>query len=131
MLEQSPASASGYLTLADYYFDSGDTARAIADYEHTLELAPARADVHDSLAMAYYKQGARAEAIAEWKQVFSTLAATGQQRTRAREFLDRFLADLRTPAQQKTLQRSEAGRRRSSARLPPPQRQLPLQRSAA
>ncbi len=75
-LEQSPASASAYLTVADYYFDRGDTARAIADYEHTLELAPGRADVHDSLAAAYYKQGARAEAIAEWKQVFSTL---GQQ----------------------------------------------------
>ena len=74
MLEQSPASASGYLSVADYYFDSGDTARAIADYKRTLELAPARADVHDSLAVAYYKQGARAEAMAEWKQVFSTLA---------------------------------------------------------
>jgi cellulose synthase operon protein C len=74
MLEQSPASASGYLTVADYYFDNGDSARAIADYEHTLELAPARADVHDSLAMAYYKQGARVEAMAEWKQAFSTLA---------------------------------------------------------
>ncbi len=74
MLEQSPASASGYLTVADYYFDSGDAVRAIADYKHTLELAPARADVHDSLAVAYYKQGARAEAMAEWKQVFSTLA---------------------------------------------------------
>jgi predicted Zn-dependent protease len=76
MLEESPGSASSYLTVADYYFDSGDTARAIADYKHTLELAPGKADVHDSLAVAYYKQGARAEAITEWKQVFSTL---GQQ----------------------------------------------------
>jgi cellulose synthase operon protein C len=74
MLEQSPASASGYLSVADYYFDSGDTARAIADYKRTLELAPARADVHDSLAVAYYKQGDRAEAMDQWKQVFSTLA---------------------------------------------------------
>ncbi len=74
MLEQSPASASGYLTVADYYFHSGDSVRAIADYKHTLELAPASADVHDSLAVTYYKQGARAQAIAEWKQVFSTLA---------------------------------------------------------
>ncbi len=74
ILEQSPASASGYLTVADYYFDSGDSARAIADYEHTLELAPGRADVHDSLAVAHYRQGARAEAIAEWKLAFSTLA---------------------------------------------------------
>jgi cellulose synthase operon protein C len=75
-LEESPGSASSYLTVADYYFDGGDTARAIADYEHTLELASGRADVHDSLALAYYKQGARAEAVSQWKQVFSTL---GQQ----------------------------------------------------
>ena len=81
MLEESPGSASGYLAVADYYFDSGDTARAIADYEHTMELAPGRADVHDSLAVAYYKQGARAEAITQWKQVFSAL---GQQVNSAR-----------------------------------------------
>ena len=40
ILEQSPASASGYLTLADYYAGAGDTQRAIADYDHTLELLP-------------------------------------------------------------------------------------------
>ena len=74
ILEQSPGSSSGYMTVADYYFDSGDTARAIADYQHTLDLAPGRADVHDRLALAYYKQGARAEAIAQWKELFSTLA---------------------------------------------------------
>jgi predicted Zn-dependent protease len=74
VLEQSPASASGYLDVADYYVDSGDIAHAIADYQHTLELEPGRADVHDRLAMAYYKQSARAEAIAQWKQVFAILA---------------------------------------------------------
>ncbi|MGC2182598.1 MAG: hypothetical protein WA637_04910 [Terriglobales bacterium] len=76
ILEQSPGSASGYLTIADYYADSGDTAHAVADYLHTLELAPGRADVHDRLAVAYFKRGARAEAIDQWKQVFSAL---GQQ----------------------------------------------------
>ena len=74
MLEESPASASGYLTVADYYFDSGDTVRAIADYEHRWSWRRRAADVHDNLAVAYYKQGARAEAIAEWKQVFSMLS---------------------------------------------------------
>ena len=74
VLEQSPASASGYLDVADYYVDSGDIARAITDYQHTLELQPGRADVHDRLALAYYKQGARAEAVAEWKQVLAILA---------------------------------------------------------
>jgi cellulose synthase operon protein C len=74
ILEESPGTASSNLTVADYYFESGDTARAITDYEHTLELAPGRADVHDSLAVAYYKQGARSEAIAQWRQVFFTLS---------------------------------------------------------
>jgi cellulose synthase operon protein C len=90
MLEQSPGSASAYLTVADYYFDSGDTARAIADYEHTLELAPARADVHDSLAVAYYKHGARPEAIAQWKQVFSTL----RQQVNSTHLPESFWADF-------------------------------------
>ena len=74
LLEQSPASASGYLTLADYYAGAGDPKRAIADYEHTLELAPNRADVYDSLALVYYKQGDRTAAVAQWKQAFAVLA---------------------------------------------------------
>ncbi len=73
VLEQSPASASGYLELADYYAGSGDTRTAISDYNHTLELAPGRADVHDRLAMAYFAQGQRAEALVEWKLVFAAL----------------------------------------------------------
>jgi predicted Zn-dependent protease len=72
-LEQSPASALGYLAVADYYVEIGDTRAAIADYHHTLELAPGRADIHDRLAVAYFKQGARAEAVAEWKLFFSAL----------------------------------------------------------
>src|SRR5580693_2860136 len=72
-LEQSPASALGYLALADYYAEIGDTRAAIADYKHTLELAPERADIHDRLAVAYFKQGARAEAVAQWKLFFSAL----------------------------------------------------------
>ena len=90
MLEQSPASSTGYLTLADYYYESGDTVRAVADYEHTLELEPASAVVHDRLALAYYKQGARAEGIAQWKQVFATL---GQQ-VSSRRLQESFWADF-------------------------------------
>jgi predicted Zn-dependent protease len=73
ILEESPASASGYLTVADYYADAGDTKHAIADYNHTLELSPNRADVYDSLAVAYYKQGDHAAALARWKQAFAVL----------------------------------------------------------
>jgi predicted Zn-dependent protease len=75
ILEESPASASGYLTLADYYAGAGDTKHAIADYNHTLELSPNRPDVYDNLALAYYKQGDRAAALAQWKQAFAVLSA--------------------------------------------------------
>lgn len=73
LLEQSPASSSGYQGLADYYAEKGDTRSAIEDYRHALELSPGRADIHDRLALAYYKDGKRAEAIAEWKLVISIL----------------------------------------------------------
>ena len=73
LLEQSPATAAGYLALADYYAESGDTRSAISDYTHTLELTPGRAEVLDRLAVAYYKQGSRAEALAQWKLALSTL----------------------------------------------------------
>ncbi len=75
ILEESPASASGYLTLADYYAGAGDTKHAIADYNHALELSPGRPDVYDSLAVAYYRQGDRAAALAQWKQAFAVLSA--------------------------------------------------------
>jgi cellulose synthase operon protein C len=74
VLEQSPATSSGYLTLADYYAGIGDTKHAIDDYNHTLELSPNRADVYDDLAVAYYKQGDRAAALANWKQAFASLS---------------------------------------------------------
>lgn len=75
ILEESPATASGYLTLADYYAGAGDTRHAIADYNHALELSPDQPDVYDQLAVAYYTQGDRAAALAEWKQAFAMLSA--------------------------------------------------------
>jgi len=72
-LEQSPASANGYLELGDHYADAGDPRSAIAEYNHTLELQPGRADIHDRLAVVYFKQGARAQAVAQWKLFFGAL----------------------------------------------------------
>jgi predicted Zn-dependent protease len=74
ILEESPATSSGYLTLADYYAGAGDLQHAIADYNHTLELSPNRPDVYDSLAVAYYKQGDYAAALGQWKQAFAVLS---------------------------------------------------------
>ena len=73
LLEQSPATSAGYLALADYYAEGGDTRAAISDYNHTLELIGSRADVLDRLALAYHKQGSRSEAVAQWKLALSTL----------------------------------------------------------
>lgn len=73
LLEQSPATSAGYLALADYYAESGDTHAAIGDYNHTLELTPGRVDVLDRLALAYFKQGSRSEALAQWKLALTTL----------------------------------------------------------
>jgi len=73
VVEQSPASAGGYQSLGDYYFDKGDTRRAIEQFHYTLQLSPGIASVHDKLALAYFQEGNRAQAIAEWKQVFNTL----------------------------------------------------------
>ncbi len=74
ILEESPATGSGYLTLADYYYGAGDTKHAIADYDHTLELSPDRPDIYDKLALAYFKQGDRVAAIAQWKLALSVLS---------------------------------------------------------
>jgi tetratricopeptide (TPR) repeat protein len=74
VLEQSPASSSGYLILADYYAGTRDIERAIAEYNHTLELSPNLPEVYDSLAVAYYKRGDRAAAISQWKQAFAALS---------------------------------------------------------
>ena len=75
ILEESPATASGYLTLAEYYVSAGETKNAIDDYNHTLELSPDRPDVYDDLAVAYAMHGDRDAALKEWKQALVVLAA--------------------------------------------------------
>jgi cellulose synthase operon protein C len=73
MLEESPATSTNYLALADYYESRGDVTNAIVEIQHTLELTAERADLHDRLAVAYEKQGRPAEALAEWRHVFAIL----------------------------------------------------------
>ncbi len=90
VLEESPASVSGYLTLAGYYADSGDAERAIKDYEHVLELNPNRADVHDHLAVLYWRQQKRDQAITEWKLALDGLSAQLDQRRTPESFWSNF-----------------------------------------
>ncbi len=79
-LEQSPASASGYITVAEYYAGSGKIDRAVDDYHRTLELAPGRADIHDRIAVLYWRQQKRTEAVEEWKKALELLDAQVHQR---------------------------------------------------
>jgi len=73
ILEENPASASAYLTVAEYYAGAGDSKHAIADYNLALELSPNRPDVYDNLAVSFYKQGDREGALAQWKRALAVL----------------------------------------------------------
>ncbi|HEX8925284.1 MAG TPA: hypothetical protein VF786_05800, partial [Terriglobales bacterium] len=73
VLESSPASASGYVSVAEYYADAGKLDRAVQDYQHALELAPARPDIHDRVALLYFRQKKTADAVAEWKTALENL----------------------------------------------------------
>jgi tetratricopeptide (TPR) repeat protein len=79
-LEQSPASASGYIAVAEYYSEAGKIDLAIEDYKRTLELAPARADIHDRIAVLYWREQKRSEAMEEWKKALELLDAQVHQR---------------------------------------------------
>lgn len=90
ILEQSPATSSSYVTVAQYYADAGKLDRALADYAHTLELAPGRADIHDKMAMLLWRQKKRDEAVAQWKQALEMFDAQVNQRTIPTDFWENF-----------------------------------------
>jgi cellulose synthase operon protein C len=73
VLEQSPGSPDTYLITAEYYADAADYPRAVADYQHSLELSPSQAGVRDRVALIYWKSGQRPQAIAEWKKALGIL----------------------------------------------------------
>jgi predicted Zn-dependent protease len=90
ILEQSPGTSSSYVTVAQYYADSGKLDRALADYAHTLELTPGRADIHDKMALLLWRQKKRDEAVAEWKQALEMFDAQVNQRSVPADFRENF-----------------------------------------
>ncbi len=72
-LEQSPGSAGAYFTIAEYYSDAGDSARAIANYQYSLELNPDQPSVYDRIAVLDWQAGQHAQAIAAWKRALDLL----------------------------------------------------------
>lgn len=73
-LEATPAHAGAYFTLAEYYRESGQPSRALADYGNALQLDGARADVHDRLARIYWQQNKHNEATQEFKTALASFA---------------------------------------------------------
>ena len=90
-LEARPGNAQAYFELARYYEETGDLARAAADYLHAAELNPDRADAHDRLAVMAAGAGRRDEAVSHWRQA---LAAFSRQQD-ARRLPGGFWDDVR------------------------------------
>lgn len=73
-LEGTPARSGAYFQLAEYYRESGDRPRALADYQNTLQLSPKRVDAHDRIAVVHADDGKQPEAVAEWKLAIESLS---------------------------------------------------------
>jgi cellulose synthase operon protein C len=73
MLEDRPGDPQAYFDLARFYEESGNAPRAIADYEHALDLEPARSSAQNRMAIVLWKQGKHAEAVEHWKSAIAIL----------------------------------------------------------
>jgi predicted Zn-dependent protease len=76
-LESTPSSPGAYLNLARTYAESSNTAAAVVEYQHALELAgrnPAiAATVEDEIAVLEWRGGHKDEAITHWKAALAAL----------------------------------------------------------
>jgi tetratricopeptide (TPR) repeat protein len=79
-LEASPENPEAYMALGDSYADAGESAKAITQFEHAVELDPDRGDALDHIARVLWREGRRPEAIARWKAalaVFQRIQSRG------------------------------------------------------
>jgi len=78
--ERSPASATPYIELANFYRDRGNRAAATEEYLKALELDGRRADAHNNIAILLFDAGKRDEAVARWRLALESLSV--QQNSR-------------------------------------------------
>ena len=94
MLEMHPSSAAAFLASADSYAEKNNTAAALADYDHAVDLQPTLAAAHNRAAELLLKAGRRDEALARWRLAlanmppYAELAATLQSLKRNGVFAD-------------------------------------------
>ena len=72
-LEARPTSPDSYVALAEAYADAHNTAAALDEYTHALELTPNSAAIHRSIALLLWSANRHPEAIAEWQQSLTLL----------------------------------------------------------
>ncbi len=92
MLEATPGRAEAYFTLADYYQDVRQFDRAIADYEHALELDAGNGAAHHRIAVMLSQQGKLEESTARFRsalQAYQRVLDSGR-------FSESFWSDTRT-----------------------------------
>lgn len=70
-LEASPGSAAAYAELAGFYQETGNSARAMSEYDYVLQLDPSSPVPHLRKAKLLAAGGSTTEAIAEWKLAFA------------------------------------------------------------
>src|SRR5579859_3087659 len=102
-IEHTPTLAAAYFTTALYYEESGDLARAIADYGHVVDLDAQRIDVHNRLAGIYLKQNRPDDATAELKRALELLKLQTTTARTPQTFWGDFAATVNNLASHKLL----------------------------
>ncbi len=67
------ATPANYKALAQTYAEAGDTASALAELDHVLELDPSDAATYDARATLLWNLGRKAEALAAWRKALASL----------------------------------------------------------
>ncbi len=91
MVEATPGRAEAYFILADYYQEARQFDRAIADYEHALELDAGNGAAHHRIAVLLAQQGKVEEATARFRsalQAYQRVLDSGR-------FTESFWSDAR------------------------------------
>ncbi len=102
-IEHTPTLAAAYFTTALYYEESGDVARAIADYGHVVDFDSQRIDVHNRLAGIYLKQNRTDDATAELKRALELLKIQTTKARTPETFRGDFAATINNLASHKLL----------------------------
>ncbi|MGP8245668.1 MAG: hypothetical protein ACLQVN_14265 [Bryobacteraceae bacterium] len=84
-VEAAPANPNAYMALGDSYAEAARGAKAIAQFEHALEIDRDRGDAHDRIARVLWSEGRHTEAVARWKSALAAFLAIQSRGVRVPE----------------------------------------------